>query len=92
MWYWWVLGYENCKCRKKLVDKLVEECTENVKEVKLAKITSAKDENKHKNKCSSCTVHCVIFNYLYNQLWNWYLFCLLQVHVSLVLKKRCYLY
>ena len=31
--------YENCKCRKKLVDKLVEECTENVKEVKLTKIT-----------------------------------------------------
>ena len=33
------LGYENCKCRKKLVDKLVEDCTENVEEVKLAKIT-----------------------------------------------------
>ena len=25
----------NCKCRKKLVDKLVEECTKNVEEVKL---------------------------------------------------------
>ena len=35
------LGYENCKCRKKLVDKLNEECTENVEEVKLAKTTSA---------------------------------------------------
>ena len=23
------LDYENCKCRKKLVDKLVEECTES---------------------------------------------------------------
>ena len=33
------LGYENCKCRKKLVDKLVDECTENVEEVKLAKIS-----------------------------------------------------
>ena len=31
------LDYENCKCRKKLVDKLVEECTKNVGEVKLAK-------------------------------------------------------
>ena len=38
------LDYENCKCRKKLVDKLVEECTENVEEVKLAKITLAKNE------------------------------------------------
>ena len=26
------LDYENCTCRKKLVDKLVEECTENIDE------------------------------------------------------------
>ena len=31
------LGYENCKCRKKLDDKLVNKCTEHVKEVKLGK-------------------------------------------------------
>ena len=48
------LDYENCKCRKKLVDKLVEECTETIEEVKLAKITLAEDKNKH--KCSSCTL------------------------------------
>ena len=24
------LDYGNCKCRKKLVDKLVEECSENI--------------------------------------------------------------
>ena len=41
---------------EKIVDKLVEECTGNVKEIKLAKITSAEDENKHKNKCSSSTL------------------------------------
>ena len=34
------LDYENCECRKRFGDKLVEECTENVGEVKLAKITS----------------------------------------------------
>ena len=28
------LDYENCKCRKKLVDKLVEECSENIDEDK----------------------------------------------------------
>ena len=39
------LDYENCKCRKKLVDKLVDECTETVEEVKLAKITLAENEN-----------------------------------------------
>ena len=30
------LDYENCKCRKKLVNKLVEECTEKIDEVKIA--------------------------------------------------------
>ena len=34
------LDYEKCKCTKRLVDKLVEECTENVEEVNLAGITS----------------------------------------------------
>ena len=45
------LDYENCKCRKKLVHKLVEECTENAEEEKLAKITSTVNEDKQ--KCSS---------------------------------------
>ena len=31
------LDYENCKCRNKLVDKLIYECTETIEEVKLAK-------------------------------------------------------
>ena len=56
------LDYENYKCRKKLVDKLVEECAETVEEVKLDKITLAKNENKH--KCSSCTLHIVLFSIL----------------------------
>ena len=33
------LDYANCKYSKKLVDKLVEECTENVGEVKIAGMT-----------------------------------------------------
>ena len=53
------LDYENCKCRKKLVDKLVDECAETVEEVKLAKITLAENENSY--KCSSCTVYTVLF-------------------------------
>ena len=44
--------YENCKCRKKLVDKLVEECTETVEEVALAKINSTK------NKKNIVITHC----------------------------------
>ena len=44
--------------QKKLVDKLVDECTETAKEVKLAKITLA--ENESENKYSSCTVYIVL--------------------------------
>ena len=52
------LDYENCKCRKKIVDKLVDESTETVEEVKLAKITLT--ENKSESKYSSCTVYIVL--------------------------------
>ena len=51
------LDYENCKCRKKLADKFVEECTETVEEVELAKITSAENENGY--KYNSCTPYIV---------------------------------
>ena len=57
------LDYKNCKCRKRLINKLVDECTENVEEVKLAKITSAKYENMH--KCSSCTLYIVLFSIIF---------------------------
>ena len=55
------LDYENCKSRKKLVDKLVEECTENIDEVKIAECISV--ENIH--KCSSCTLYIVLFSMLF---------------------------
>ena len=42
---------------KKIV-KLVEECTETVEEVNLAKITLAENENKY--KCSSCMLYIVL--------------------------------
>ena len=68
---------KSCKCRKKLVDKVVEECTQTVKEVKLAKITSAENENKH--KCSSCTLYIVLFSIIFTinigigTYFQWYL-------------------
>ena len=49
------LDYENCKYRKKLVD----EYTETVEEVKLAKITLAENENSY--KCSFCAVYTALF-------------------------------
>ena len=57
------LDQENCNCGKKLVGKLVEECTENVEEVKLAKINLAENENKH--KCSSYTLYIVLFSIIF---------------------------
>ena len=27
---WVYLDYKNCRCRKKIIDKLVEECSENI--------------------------------------------------------------
>ena len=51
----------------KLIDKLVEDCTESVEEVNLAKITSmklhtAEDENKCK---SSCTVYVILVTIIF---------------------------
>ena len=43
---------------KKLINKLIHECTETIEEVKLAKIIFAK--NKNENKYSSCPVHIVL--------------------------------
>ena len=40
------LDYENCKCRRRLVDKLLEECNENIDEAKLTKISLFEDKNK----------------------------------------------
>ena len=51
------LDYANCKCRKKLVDKLVEECTENIDEVKIAGIALFKRGSKCK---SLCTIYVVL--------------------------------
>ena len=49
--------------QKKLVDKLVEECTETVEEVNIAKTTLAEDKNKH--KCGPSTLYIVLFSILF---------------------------
>ena len=60
------LDYENCKCRKKLVDKLVDECTENIDGAKLAKITLAEYENRYENECKSfCTLYIVLLSIIF---------------------------
>ena len=73
------LCYEYCKWREKLVDKLinwqVQECTENIDEVKLGKINVVE----HENICLY-TLICIILSICCNKQWNWYVFCLLQIH------------
>ena len=51
------LGYENFKCRKKIANKLIEECTETIEEVKLAQITLSEDKNERK-----CMLYIVLFS------------------------------
>ena len=52
------LDYSSCKCRKKLVDILLQECTENINETKLIKVTV---ENENKDSCRSYVVYKVLF-------------------------------
>ena len=42
-----------------IVDKLVEQCSETVEEVKIA------SESEHKDKCSSCIMYILLFSVLF---------------------------
>ena len=53
---------ENCKYRKKLVDKLVEECAENIEETKLVKKTLDKNETKQVKKTLDENKNRVVFS------------------------------
>ena len=57
MWYdvCEYLDYENCKCRKRLVEKLVDECTETVDK-------EGKIPDNNENKCNSCILYIVLFS------------------------------
>ena len=51
------LEYESCKCRKKLVDKLVEECRQNIDENEMIYNTTLND---YEIVYNSCTVYIVL--------------------------------
>ena len=51
------LDYKSCKCRKRLIDKLVEECTENIDGNKKIYNDTLNDYGKI---CNFCTVHIVL--------------------------------
>ena len=49
------LDYSNYKCRKRLLDPLIEECIENIDVIK----------NEHEKECSSCIMYIVLFSILF---------------------------
>ena len=71
------LDYKNRKCRNKLVDILVEECSENDSENEMIYIT-----NDYGNMCNSCAAYMLLFvvafliiigNNSAFDYFNWYL-------------------
>ena len=56
------LDYKNCKCRKRLIDKLVEECSENIDGNKMIynSTFNAIPLNDYRKICNSCAVHIVL--------------------------------
>ena len=67
------LDYLDCTCKKKLIDPLIQECTENDNETKIVNITV-------ENENSSCKVYIVLMtSSFYKLYWNYCLFCVLQL-------------
>ena len=65
----------------------MDECTKKVEELKLVKITSTENENKH--KYSSCTLGIVLFSIIFTikiGIGTYF------VYSRWYLKKRCYSY
>ena len=57
------LDYRNCKCRKRIIDKLVEECSKNIYENETLDIIplDAIPLNVYKKICNFCIVYMVLF-------------------------------
>ena len=62
------LDYKTCKCRKRLIDKLVEKCSENIdgnemlynETLDLISLNTI-PLNVYKKVCNSCTIYIVLF-------------------------------
>ena len=80
------LDYKNCRCRKKIIDKLVEECSENVDGSEMLynetlHIISSSDNNK---TSGSCIVYIILFSVFL--IIN--IFMVIYVYFFLYLKNR----
>ena len=68
------LDYENCKCKKRIIDRLVEECRENIykNEMLHNETLNAIPLNVYKKVCNSCTGYIVLF-VIFLVKFHWYL-------------------
>ena len=89
------LDYENGICRKRIVDKLIDECTETIEEVKLAKITLVENENENKYSCWTVYIVLMIVIFtifigvtIYFVYYNWSLIKNMFLALNLVLTKK----
>ena len=73
------LDYSDCKCKKKLANRLIDECIETIEETKIVNITVG---NKNYYECTSCIVYIVLMIVaftifiaitVYLIYYNWYL-------------------
>ena len=57
------LDYKNFRCKKRIIDKLVEECSENIdrNEMLYNETLNATPFNVYKKACNSCMVCIVLF-------------------------------
>ena len=62
------LDYKNCQCRKRLLDKLTEECNENIDakewhptDLHSNKIIYNSNLNHYEKICSSCIAYIILF-------------------------------
>ena len=66
------LDYSSCKCRKKLIDPLTEECTENINKTSLVK----KNLDENKDRCNYYAIYKALF-------WTFFVFFLISIGISI---------
>ena len=87
MWFCWVcrlwkrLVDKFSRCIKRLVDKLIEECNENIEETSLIKINLAKC------KSNSCILYIVLFSILFPINIRIATYFLYYIYTWIVIKK-----
>ena len=86
------LDYANCNCGKKLVDKLVEECTENIDEVKIAGTALFERRNECKSSCATYVVLIAIVFTISIDIGTYFIYYKFMDHNKKAASKYGYVY